>query len=32
MVDLTQTVKLNQERNVEFNLHSKAAVGPAVQQ
>jgi hypothetical protein len=32
MVDLAQTVKLNQERNVDFNLHSKAAVGEAVQQ
>lgn len=32
MVDLAQTVKLNQERNVEFNLRSKAAIGPAVQQ
>jgi hypothetical protein len=32
MVDLAQTVKLNQERNVEFNLHSKAAIAPAVQQ
>jgi len=32
MVDLAQTVKLNQERNVEFNLHSKAAIELPVQQ
>ena len=32
MVDLAQTVKLNQERNVEFNLHSKATIGSAVEQ
>jgi hypothetical protein len=32
MVDLAQTVKLNQERNLEFNLHSKAAVEASVQQ
>jgi hypothetical protein len=32
MVDLAQTVKLNQERNVEFNLHSKPAIEPPIQQ
>jgi hypothetical protein len=32
MLDLAQTVKLNQERNVEFNLHGKGPSTQALQQ